>query len=305
MFKHALQVLTDGVDLGTGGRLELTPVQGPRLGGGFDGAAIYVVSLVQGSTGAAGQLLGLQDSVDNVAPITNVTSNQYLGTVTRLTGYDATGDNWDRIRSLPDNADAQATLNLGLLATVSRLQGFNDAAGQYQRVRVQNDSGDGLATGIGHLATISHAVAFNGATWDRVRNNAAAVLSGATQPFGVLSAAPGEWAVNSEPAVSTQATATKAAGGAGVRHVCRSVHFSLAAVAAQTIIYARVRDGASGAGTVLKSWGIIVPAGSAVHIELSDLNLIGSANTAMTFEWSGAPVATNFQTAGGSGYSTV
>lgn len=118
-----------------------------------------------------------------------------------------------------------------------------------------------------------------------------------------LVAEPGEWAVNSEPAVSTQASASRAAGGAGVRHVCRSLHFSLNAVAAQANIYARVRDGASGAGTILWSQCVVAPAGGYVSITLSGLNIVGSANTAMTFEFSAAPTATNFQTAGGSGYT--
>lgn len=282
------------------------PLAAAPVNGGEQGLLLVANTVLNG--GGAGfpvSILGLDDNTDNVAPQDGTFVQLFQGDVVRLTGYDPVGNNWDRLRTAPDNADAQAALTLGLQAVIGRLQGWNDAGAVWQRLRTQNDNGDALATGIGHLATISHPVVFNGATWDRLRSNAAGVLSGATQPFAALSAPPGEWAVNSEPAVSTQATATKAAGGAGVRHVCRSLHFSLAAVAAQTIIYARVRDGASGAGTVLWSQGVIVPAGSAVTIQLSDLNIVGSANTAMTFEWSAAPVATNFETAGGTGYSTV
>lgn len=142
----------------------------------------------------------------------------------------------------------------------------------------------------------------NGNTYDANKSLSAANVAAFSGIGGLVSAGPGEWAVSIEAAVSAQATVTRAAGGAGVRHVCRSLHFSLAAVAAQTIIYARVRDGAAGAGTILWSQGVVVPAGSNFTVALSGLNLVGSANTAMTFEWSGAPVATNFQTAGGSGY---
>lgn len=164
--------------------------------------------------------------------------------------------------------------------------------------------GDGQSDAMNLLAVSSWPLLFNGATYDQARELSAANLSATISGSGgAIAASPGEWVVNSEPAVSTQATATRAAGAAGVRHVCKSLHFSLAAVVAQTIIYARVRDGASGAGAILWSQGIIVPAGENVHIELSDLNIVGSAATAMTFEWSAAPVATNFQTAGGSGYS--
>lgn len=287
----------------TGIPTEAAPLAAVSLNGGDQGALAVFSLALSGDNGSGILMLGLTDNADNVAPLTGAFTNLYQGTVSRITLFD--GVDWDRARSLPDDADAQAVGTIGLQGVVSRLEGYNDAGNVWQRVRTQNDNADNLATGIGHLATISHNVVFDGATWDRARANSAAVLSGVTQPFGQLTACPGEWAVNSEPAVSTQATATQAAGGAGVRHVCRSLHFSLAAVAAQTIIYARVRDGASGVGTVLWSQAVIIPAGSAINIELSDLNIVGSAATAMTFEWSGAPVATNFQTAGGTGYSTI
>lgn len=248
---------------------QMAPLAAASINGGQQGILLVSNTVISGGGGGFPvSIFGLDDNTDNVAPLTGVDLQLYEGVVARLTGYDSAGNNWDR-------------------------------------VRVQGDSADAQGTGIGHLSVMAHPLAFNGATWDRVRSNSASVLSGVTQPFASLSASPGEWAVNSEPAVSTQATATKAAGAAGVRHVCRSLHFSLAAVAAQTIISARVRDGASGAGTILWSQQIIAPAGSAVHIELSDLNIVGSPATAMTFEWSGAPVATNFETAGGTGYSTI
>jgi len=152
------------------------------------------------------------------------------------------------------------------------------------------------------LAVTSFLQCFNGLVWDQLRTASAANLASFSGIGSQISSGPGEWAVNSEPAVTTQATATRAAGGVGVRNVCKSLHFSLAAVAAQTIISARVRDGVTGAGTILWSQQVIAPAGTVVLIELSGLNIVGSANTAMTFEWSGAPVATNFQTAGGTGY---
>lgn len=245
----------------------MAPLAAANVNGGEQALLLVANQVASGGGGNPVSLLGLADNADNVAPI-GAFIELYQGAVVRLTGYDGGADNWDRIRSVADTSDAQVT-------------------------------------GIGHLATCAEVFAFNGATYDRCRTNSAAVLAGTTQPFAQEVAEPGEWAVNSEPAVTTQATATKAAGGVGVRHVCRSLHFSLAAVAAQTIISARVRDGASGAGTILWSQQVIAPAGSAVHIELAGLNIVGSAATAMTFEWSGAPVATNFETAGGTGYSTI
>ena len=193
-----------------------------------------------------------------------------------------------------------------LLPTMTRLTAYEPTANEMLSLFVTFPGSDTQDDGVNLLATSSWPKLFDGvANYGQARANSASVLSDVTQPFAQLSAPPGEWAVNSEPAVSIQASATRAAGAAGVRHVCRSLHFSLAAVAAQTIIYARVRDGTTGAGTILWSQAIIIPAGSAQHIELSDLNIVGSAATAMTFEWSAAPVATNFQTAGGTGYSTI
>ena len=39
---------------------------------------------------------------------------------------------------------------------------------------------------------------------------------------------PGDWSVQSNPAVNVQASASKGAGAAGVQHVCTSLSFSLA-----------------------------------------------------------------------------
>jgi hypothetical protein len=115
---------------------------------------------------------------------------------------------------------------------------------------------------------------------------------------------PGSWSVQSTPAVTTAPSATKAAGAAGVRHVATGALISLSAVAAQTIIYFTLRDGATGAGTILWQVGVIAPAGSNIGpVAIPLPNLPGSAATAMTLELTNAsgavtnPVATNFATA--------
>lgn len=201
------------------------------------------------------------------------------------------------------NSDAVDVLNSETaLAAASFLYGFNDVAGQFQRVRVQGDSADALATGIGHLATIGHGVLFNGASWDRARSLDATNLSAFSGIGGQIAAGPGEWSVEHRPAVSTQATITRAAGAAGVRHVCRSITASLVAVAAQTIVDVLLRDGASGAGTVLWSARLQVPAGDSKQITLTGLNIVGSAAAAMTLEFGAAPVATNFEGVAMTGY---
>lgn len=149
---------------------------------------------------------------------------------------------------------------------------------------------------------------FNGTTWDRIRTNAAGVLSGTTQPFAILSAAPGEWSVTSLPAANTQATASRAAGASGVRHVARSITAVLAAgttAPAAINLAINLIDGASGGTTFL--WRATVSLAGAVgvteHIEISGLNIVGTAATAMTLEFSAAGGANTFESVTLSGYS--
>lgn len=98
------------------------------------------------------------------------------------------------------------------------------------------------------------------------------------------------WQVINAPAVSTQATASKAAGGVGVRHVadCVTVSAGAATAPAATVLTINLRDGATGAGTVL--WTTQITAGATAtnhgNVAFCGLNLIGTANTAMTLEFS-------------------
>src|SRR5258705_13231848 len=101
--------------------------------------------------------------------------------------------------------------------------------------------------------------------------------------------------------VGAQATATRPAWPAPPlkesKHVCTSVSATLvaaAATAAQATV--NLRDGATGAGTILGSWVLAVPGviGSCTVLSLDSLEIIGSPNTAMTLEFSAA-VATQFE----------
>lgn len=112
----------------------------------------------------------------------------------------------------------------------------------------------------------------------------------------------GNWSVNSTPAVSTQASASRAASGAGKVHVATSCSGSISTIAAQTNITLSLRDGATGAGTVLWSETIICPITTPCVLTSGVVNLAGTASTAMTCEWSAAPVATNFAVATLTGY---
>lgn len=103
------------------------------------------------------------------------------------------------------------------------------------------------------------------------------------------------WSGFSQPAVSSQATFSRAAA-AGVRHVADCI--SLSSVAGPTTapvvgpMNINLRDGATGAGTVLWTTTIQIIATASVTelapFSVCGLALIGSPNTAMTLEFSAA-----------------
>lgn len=107
------------------------------------------------------------------------------------------------------------------------------------------------------------------------------------------------WSIYHEPAANTQATITRAAVGA-VYHVCTGITATFAAtgIATAASVYVRLRDGASGGGTILWTGAIAVTAvaGDSKAIALSGLWLKGSVNSAMTLEFSVAGGANTVET---------
>ena len=115
------------------------------------------------------------------------------------------------------------------------------------------------------------------------------------------------WNGISQPAVSTQATFSKAAV-AGVRHVADCVSFSgvtNSTAPTATQLQINLRDGATGAGTVIWTQTVIPPATISVTafapFSVCGLALIGSPNTAMTLEFS-ASLTNLFESVAISGY---
>ena len=140
--------------------------------------------------------------------------------------------------------------------------------------------------------------AFNGSTPDLVRtmsltNSTVATTATGRNLVGVpLFEKPGRWAVVSAPAAGSQGTASIAAE-AGVRHVVDCISFSASAVVAPVLTAGAVnlRDGATGAGTVIASWSVAIPAATGQSVPpfgLCGLSLVGTTNTAMTLEFAGA-----------------
>jgi len=136
----------------------------------------------------------------------------------------------------------------------------------------------------------------------------AATMSQPQQSGALLVSEPGAWAVTHAPAANTQASASKAAGGANVCHVCTAVSARIVggttAPAAVTATL-NLRDGASGAGNVLQSWTLALAGAIAAKDEvvLTGLRIVGSPNTAMTLEFAAAGGANTFESVNFSGYS--
>jgi len=115
------------------------------------------------------------------------------------------------------------------------------------------------------------------------------------------------WALTSQPAVSTQATVSRAAGTGTTRHVADCVTFSgmaTTAPAAAAQIQINLRDGATGAGTVIWSHQLFIAASASQLVtpfSVCGLAEQGSSATAMTLEFSAA-VTNLFESVTLSGY---
>jgi hypothetical protein len=140
---------------------------------------------------------------------------------------------------------------------------------------------------------------FDGTNFIRALGASAAVLATLSPAGAQLSQGPGQWAINHTPAANTQATISRAAA-AGQRHVCKSITATLIGLAAsvETTVLVNLRDGTTGAGTILWSARLLVigTAGSQGGIALSGLDIVGSVNTAMTLEFAAAGGANTLET---------
>lgn len=168
--------------------------------------------------------------------------------------------------------------------------------------RIRSATADALAsTGI----TASGLVGWNGAAFDRIRTISAANNTAATSLGSSYVTQLSTWSITNTQASGSQATVSKAAGGGTVRHVATSISACLSGTAVQAPLVVNLRDGATGAGTVLRSWVLGIATINDAHcIDPSGLNITGSANTAMTIEFAGAGAATSTATVNLSGYNT-
>lgn len=112
--------------------------------------------------------------------------------------------------------------------------------------------------------------------------------------------------VFSTPGAAAQATASLAAPGpATQRWICTSISatFATGATAQATQLTLNLRNGASGAGTII--WSItvpILPVNGSWSFSLADVSLPGAYGAAMTLEFSAAGAAGTFESVAMTGY---
>ena len=121
---------------------------------------------------------------------------------------------------------------------------------------------------------------------------------------------PDSWVQTHAPAKATQATKSQAAGAAGVKNYCTWLVITLcqnSTGSVQTLLAFNLRDGATGAGTILATFTLSLPAtaGESRVLALSGLNIQGSAATAMTLESAGATAAETAASVSFGGYTAT
>ena len=144
----------------------------------------------------------------------------------------------------------------------------------------------------------------NGSTWDRLRTASATNNTAGTSLGALQVASLGTWNITDTDTAGTSSV-SKAAGGGTVRHVATAISVCIAAGAtAQPAITVNLRDGATGAGTVIRAWSLAGPVNTGQCISENGLNITGTGNTAMTIEFAAAAAAGVITTVNLSGYST-
>lgn len=237
----------------------------------------------------------------------DVTATLILGTASFNYGLDS-GGTWDRIRSFEGDADNISAPSTGLLGGASFNLGFDGT--NWDRLRSFAGNADNLtAPTTGLLGTLAFNYGFDGTTYDRIRLATSTNMGSAFINGALMATPPGQWAITHTPAANTQATITRAAGGAGTRHWCTSISAVLMAPAATAsgVVQISLRDGGTGAGTILWSQSVQVGGAASITvdratIEISGLCIRGSDNTAMTLEFSAAGGAGTFESVSLTGF---
>lgn len=270
-----------------------------------DAGTLAVSSFIRGFNGVTfDRIQSFAGNADAVA----VPTLGLLGGADFLFGFN--GTTWDRLRSFASNANGVATVTSGLLGVATF--GFGFTGSIWDRLRTVTISSDAFTLPTAGLQGIVNTpYLFNGATFDRPRVISSTNLALAAQLGVQAVSSPGNWSITHTPAANTQATISRAAT-ASTRHVCTSISATLSAQVAATSgdVQINLRDGATGAGTILWSQTARVGGASSLSADraiflLSGLSIFGSVNTAMTLEFSAAGGANIFESVALTGYSVT
>ncbi len=147
--------------------------------------------------------------------------------------------------------------------------------------------------------------------WLCAKLTSAATQTSAINSTSLLVEKPGRWSANNSgtAASGVQGTISRSAGAAGVRHVVDCISYSADSAAAVTAanVLLNVRDGATGAGTIIYQLALSFPTAAGLGIQeiapqpICGLNIPGTAATAMTIEFSAA-VTGSIQSVNMTGY---
>lgn len=164
-------------------------------------------------------------------------------------------------------------------------------------------AGDGISGGL----VGSWSCLFNGSTCDRMRGDSATNNTATTSRGAVYAVPLSTWSCVHTPGDNLQPTCSKAAGGGTVRHVATGITACWSGTSGTPLFTINLRDGATGAGTILRTWLVRqnfgTTAGSGCY-NVTGINMTGTANTAMTLEFSASPGGGNQGTVTLTGYST-
>lgn len=227
------------------------------------------------------------------------------GDALATTGLEMSGNvifndsNWDRKRSLPSDDDTTPTSGYTSAGTLL----YNVNIDDWTRAR-DAGAGDNITSNDGIQVILPLVVDETGGDFDRVRALDSLTLASTTalgiQAIGQLST----WSETDTPAAATQATASKAAAAA-VFHVATGFTGCITDTdSAFGTAILELRDGATGAGTVIRTWYLDFPAANdSKCIDLTIPAMMGTVNTAMTLEFTAGGTANSLQTVTLTGYS--
>jgi len=136
-------------------------------------------------------------------------------------------------------------------------------------------------------------------TYNRMKAATATNMLLTESASALLVSEPGDYTWSAGPAVNTLATVSTIAFATDAS-ICTGISFSLADTnpigTGPGLLRVYLRDGASGVGPILWEQVVFIQGGQSKHVNITGLHIVGSLNTVMTLEFSGAPGVTGYET---------